>query len=116
MRNFLLGLSIAGLIGLVGINAATLTGGSEGGSPLDTSSTMAPNIAWTMVDGQVTGARVTWMPGSKPSYVIKLKVGDSLATKTVMASGVVRRTDTVTLSTPVDAELVSTARLLITDG
>ena len=70
-------------------------------------------MAWT-VDGShnLTGPNVTWTPAASSNYTISLIVGSSTGLISVNNSGTAQRTDAVTISPVVAANLVSTIDLL----
>ena len=86
--------------------------GGGGSSDKDTSSSEGEiSLTWTLSDGQVTGADVTWTPSSSEEYTVTVAVGDSVGWTIVTSSGKLERTDTVTISPAVDARFVTTAKV-----
>ena len=70
------------------------------------------SIQWTLTNGQVTGAQITWMPEDRTT-TIRIKVGGSIgwARVRVDAPGTVSRTDYLTIKPPVDPSMVSSAKI-----
>lgn len=98
--------------------AANMTGttrriGGTGNVAVD-APTLSATVAWTTnASGQVTGADVTWTPSSNADYTIRVVVGSSTGTASVVSSGVVSRTDSVTISPAVEADSVTQAKVVI---
>lgn len=70
------------------------------------------SIKWTVTNGKITGAQVTWTPEDRTT-TISVKVGGSIgwARVRVDAPGTAARTDFLTIKPPVDAGLVSSAKV-----
>ena len=117
MRALLLAISIATMMSMVGVYSMSIVdepgilggGGSSGNESFDSQGEVS--LTWTVSDGRVTGADVTWTPSGSGEYTVTLAVGDSVGWITVTSSGKLERTDTVTISPAVDPQFVTTARV-----
>ena len=127
MRALLMVFMIAGMMSTVGVYAAGLggsptvksiggTGSTTVAAPTDGATTVT--VDWTF-DGSndVNGAVVSWTPASSTTYDITVTAGGSSGSMTTptTSAGVARTTDTVSF-TPVSADLVSTAEVVISEN
>ena len=116
MRTFLLAVSVITMMAMVGVYALLVVGessvlgleGVTGGS--DASAQVG--IAWTVVDRNVTEARITWTPDGSGVYTISVTVGSSVGFATVTSEGSVERTDTVAIRPSVDVRSITTAKVV----
>ena len=117
MRTLLLAISIATMMSMVGVYSMSIVDepgvlGGGGSSEKEFSGSHGEtSLTWTVSDGKVTGADVTWTPSGSGEYTVTVTVGNSVGRTTVTSSGKVERTDTVTISPAVDVQFVTTAKV-----
>ena len=117
MRTLLLAISIATMMSMVGVYSMSIVDepgvlGGGGSSGKDTSGSEGEiSMTWTVSDGHVTGADVTWTPSGSGEYTVTVSVGDSVGWTTVTSTGRLERSDTVTISPAVDVRFVTTAKV-----
>lgn len=121
MRNLSIGILLAVLMGTVGIYAASISGSTKtlGGTGSVTVTAPASTSSVTFVTdsaGLVTTANVTWTPAANSNYTIKVSAGGSTGSATITASGTISRTDPVTLTPSVAANLVTSATVVISES
>ena len=108
--------TLGAAVGLYATSLNTTSGVYEGprilsvGGAGDTPAT----VRWTIIDGKVTGAEITWTP-EKKTTTIQIKIGGSIGWSRVRVAslGNVPRTDSITIKPPVDPALLATAKVNI---
>mgnify|MGYP001593629091 CR=1 FL=1 len=118
MKWILIALAWLVTMATVGAYANTMTGTTKTlggtGSVAVTAPAASATVAWTTnTSGQVTAGNVTWTPLANLNYTIRVIAGGSTGTATIVTSGTTPRTDAVTISPAVAADLVTTATVVI---
>ena len=73
----------------------------------------APTVGFLLTGAGVTGAKLEWTPRESGAYTIYITVGGSSGSIIVSDSGVVSRTDVISLEPPVGAHMVKDINLAI---
>ena len=76
-----------------------------------------PSIGWTLTNGMIDGAKVTWKPDDTGNFKIKVKTkpGASNGNDTVAATAGVQQTDIIPMSPSVDPKDVGTVQIVISE-
>ena len=75
----------------------------------------APSIGWTLTNGMIDGAKVTWKSDDSEEYNLRVTINTSSSQGTLNVDAVegVERTDTVSLSPIIDPKDVNTVKIVI---
>ena len=122
MRTLLMVFMLAGMMSTVGVYAAGLGGtpsikklGGTGSQTVNSPTSAAVSLDWTFTGATVTGVDVTWTPDTATTYDITVVAGGTTGTLTTPTTGVISRTDSVTMaSTAPDA--ITTAEVVIKEN
>ena len=108
--------TLGGAVGLYATSLNTSSGVYEGPRVLTLGGAGDPpaTVRWTITDGKVTGAEITWTP-EKKTTTIQIKIGGSIGWSRVRVGSLsdTPRTDSIIIKPPVDAALLNTAKVNI---
>ena len=106
--------TLGAAVGLYATSLNTTSGVYEGPQVLSVGGAGDPpaTVRWTITDGKVTGAEITWTP-EKKTTTIQIKVGGSIGWSRVRVDtpGIAPRTDSITIKPPADSAFLTTAKV-----
>ena len=121
MKTILMVFMIVGLMSTVGVYAATFPGGQTvktlGGTSsqtVDAPTTDSVDTSWTLDDGDVSAANVSWTPTATGTYDIHVTIeATTYSSLGVAGTAATAQTDAVTVSPAVAPDLVTTIEVAI---